>query len=67
MKNKLKRFLAIIGILLLAAMYLITLVLAVIQTEETRNLFYGFVLLDIAVPIILWILNFFLQHFGKDR
>ncbi len=64
MKNNLKRILAVIGIILLAAMYLITLLLAIFRTEETQNLFYGFVLLDIAVPIIIWILSFMVQHFS---
>ncbi|MCD7737874.1 MAG: hypothetical protein LUH58_02380 [Lachnospiraceae bacterium] len=67
MKKKLKRILALIGILLLVAMYLITLVLAVFHTEENQNIFYGFIMLDIAVPIMLWILNFFIQHFGGSK
>ncbi len=66
MKNNIKRILAIAGIILLVAMYLITLLLAIFHTEETQNLFYGFVLLDIAVPIIVWIFSFLIQHFG-DR
>ena len=64
MKNNLKRILAVTGIILLAAMYLITLILAIFHTEETQNLFYGFVLLDIAVPIIAWVLSFMIQRFG---
>ncbi|MCD8380976.1 MAG: hypothetical protein LUC95_11830 [Lachnospiraceae bacterium] len=64
MKNKWKRILAVTGVILLAAMYLITLILAIFHTEETQNLFYGFVLLDIAVPIIVWVLSFMVQHFG---
>ncbi|MCD8326570.1 MAG: hypothetical protein LUC90_07790 [Lachnospiraceae bacterium] len=64
MKSRLKRILALIGIILLIVMYLITLLLAFFHTEENQNIFYGFVMLDIAVPIMLWILNFFIQHFG---
>ncbi len=67
MKKKLKRILALIGILLLVAMYLITLALAVFHTEENQNIFYGFIMLDIAVPIMLWILNFFIQRFGGNK
>ncbi|MCD8068396.1 MAG: hypothetical protein LUE87_05830 [Lachnospiraceae bacterium] len=64
MKQKLKRVFAVIGVILLAAMYLMTLMLAVFHTEENQNIFYGFVMLDIAVPVMLWILCFFIRHFG---
>lgn len=67
MKKKCKRILAIVGIILLAAMYLITLFLAIFHTEETQNLFYGFVLLDLAVPILIWVLSFMVQHFGGGK
>lgn len=61
-----KRILAIIAIVLLVAMYLITLVLAFLSFPGSERLLQGFILLDIAAPIFLWILIYIYKRFG-DR
>ncbi len=61
----LKRILAILAIVALAAMYIITLVLAFCDFPGSKQLLGGFILLDIAVPIMLWILLYMHKHFGS--
>ncbi len=50
-----KRFAAIIGIILLLAMYVVTLVAAIIDFPQSNQLFRACIGLTIAVPILLWI------------
>ncbi len=62
---KLKRILAIIAILLLAGMYLATLIMAFVRFPGSERIFGGLVLLDIALPLFLWILIYVYKHFGN--
>lgn len=48
-----KRIFAIIGIILLAALYITTLILAIFSNENTISLFYASIIATVAVPIIL--------------
>ena len=49
-----KRLAAWIGIGLIAVMYLLTIVAAVLARPETMGLFMASIVLTIMVPIILW-------------
>lgn len=49
------RIAAWIGIILLAAMYLATLIVAIVDFPGADRLFRGLVVADIGVPILLWI------------
>lgn len=62
---KLKRILAIIAIVLLAGMYLATLILAFVRFPGSDRIFGGLVLLDVALPLFLWILIYVYKHFGN--
>ena len=48
-----KRIAALIAVILLAGMYLLTLVLAVLGNENTLNLFIASVACTVMVPIII--------------
>ncbi len=48
-----KRVLALAGVVLIVALYISTLVLAVIGSEKTMNLFLLSVLMTIMVPVII--------------
>ena len=50
---KVKRIMALIGVILIAGMYAATLVLALAGSEDTMNLFMLSVLLTIMVPLII--------------
>ena len=54
MKKNTRRILAIIGIALLLAMYLINLVLALIGSEEARNMLKVTMVMSIMIPILLY-------------
>ena len=62
-----KRLLAIIAIILLAGMYIATLVLAFCSFPGSEQLLKGFILLDVALPIFLWILLYIYKHFSDKR
>lgn len=50
-----KQIVAIVGIVLLALLYIVTLVLAIIGTEATSKWFVLSLMATIFVPIIIWI------------
>lgn len=52
--KQLKRILAIIGIVLLVAMYFITLLCAIFDTRNEMFMFKASVTCTILVPILLW-------------
>ncbi len=55
MKKNIKRILAILAILLLLALYVTTLVAALIGSDAAINLFRSCVYGTISIPILLWI------------
>lgn len=62
-----KRILAITAIILLTGMYIVTLVLAFCSFPGSKQLLKGFILLDVALPIFLWILFYVYKHFSDKR
>ncbi len=54
MKEKVKRILALCGALLLAALYLITLVLAFIDPTEAKNWLKAAVVCTVIIPVFLY-------------
>lgn len=54
MKN-MKRILAILGIFILAGLYLTSLVLALTSNEHTFDLFVASIAATVIIPILLWI------------
>lgn len=62
MKDKMKRIVALIGVILLAGSIITTLVLALMGYTFESKLFLGFIIADICLPILLWI---YIWLFGK--
>lgn len=62
-----KRIFAMIGVILLAAMYLTTLILAFCDFPGSDRLLTGFVLLDVAAPIFLWIMLYIYKRFSDKE
>ncbi len=62
-----KRSLAVLAIVALAALYITTFVLALCDFPGSDKLLAGFLMLDIAVPIMLWIILFLTKHFGAKE
>ena len=62
-----KRILAIFTIVALVALYVTTFILALCNFPGSDRLLAGFLMLDIAVPIMLWILLYLTKHFGNKE
>ena len=62
-----KRVAAVIGIVLLVALYVLTLVSALIGTEGANRLFKFSLGMTIAVPIFLWIFIWCIGKFQNKR
>ncbi|MCD7866192.1 MAG: hypothetical protein LUG54_09380 [Clostridiales bacterium] len=56
--KKLKRITALIGVIALFALYIYTLVLAIIGSEQTMNLFMTAVVATVVLPVLLWTYSF---------
>lgn len=67
MNNTVKRILAIISICLLLALYVTTLVAALIGSDASIDLFKACVYGTIAIPILLWIFISIFQHVKKSK
>lgn len=56
--KKIKRLLAVIGILLLASMYVLTLVLAILDDPNTMNAFRASIYCTVLIPVLIWAYTF---------
>lgn len=63
-KKKPKQIAALAGVVILVAMYVITLVLALSGFEGWEKMFSGCVVSTIAIPILLWV---FIWIYGKTK
>lgn len=63
---KLKRFFAITGIIVLAGMYLATLVFSLIQGEVAAALFRASLICTIVVPVFIYIYTMIFKNM-RDR
>lgn len=55
--DKLKRVLAMVGVILLVFMYLMTIITAATATDEAHNWFIGSIMMTVFVPVILYAIN----------
>ena len=62
MKNKMKRFGALVGVILLVGSIIATLVMAILGFTFESTIFMGLVVADICLPILLWV---YIWLFGK--
>ena len=62
-----KRIFAVIAIILLVGIYIATFVIALCDFPGSEQLLKGFVLLDIAAPIFLWILLYIYRRFSDKN
>lgn len=56
--KKTKQILAILGIILLASLYVATLVFAIIGSENAMNWFRASVYATVVVPVLIWAYGF---------
>ena len=70
MNKKVKQILAIIGIIIIAALYITTLLLAILGNEQTDKWFTVSIAATILVPLLMWIYSWLyklLKRDGKDN
>ena len=66
--DKLKRIGALIVVIILVALYLVTLVLAFMQSPEAKLLFQGCIITTIGLPVILYAMMLAWKFLsGKDK
>lgn len=63
---KLKRILAVIGVILLAGLYISTLVFAIIGTPFAISMLKASVFATIFIPILLYVFNMVVKHLKGD-
>lgn len=68
--KKLKQITALIGVIALVALYVSTLVLALIGSENSLNLLKAAVYATIVLPVLLWAYSFIYKllkkYYGSD-
>jgi len=64
--KKAKQILAVVGILLLVALYGSTLVFAIIDDPNTFTLLAASIAATIIIPVMLWVMGIFLRLAKKD-
>ena len=64
--KKLKQITALIGVIALAGLYVSTLVLALIGSEQCINLLKAAVYATIVLPVLLWAYSFIYRLIRKD-
>lgn len=62
-----KRVFAILAVIALLSLYVITFLLAFCNFPGSDRILGGFIMLDIAVPIVLWILLYVYKHFSSKK
>lgn len=65
--KKLKKLLAILGIILLAGLYLSTLIFALMDSEESIKLLQASIYLTITFPVILYAISLIYKLLHKDQ
>jgi len=56
--KKVRRIIALVGVIALVALYVSTLVLAIIGSEMTMNMFWAAVVSTIVLPVLIWAYQF---------
>ncbi|MBP5265511.1 MAG: hypothetical protein J6Z06_01665 [Lachnospiraceae bacterium] len=64
--KKAKQVLAIVGIILLVALYVSTLIFAIFDNPKTFTLLGASVAATIVIPVMLWVMGVFLRIAKKD-
>ena len=64
-KDRIKRILALVGVVILVLLYVLTLVTALLDVPNWRRFFLASIGLTIAIPILLWINIYLYDRWSK--
>ena len=56
--KKVKRILALAGVVLLIALYAGTMILGITGSEKTQDLLFAAIICTVVVPVLLWAYSF---------
>ncbi|MCD7981687.1 MAG: hypothetical protein LUF32_05170 [Clostridiales bacterium] len=56
--KKVKRIIALVGVIALLALYVYTLVLAIVGSEQTMNMLITAIVATVVLPTLLWTYSF---------
>lgn len=65
--KKLKRILAILGIIVLLSLYVISFVAAIMSTEQAHTFFVASIVVTVALPIVLYGYILIHKFFTRDK
>ncbi len=63
--QRLRQILAILGIILLVALYLLTIIAAIFDNTNTMSYLSASIATTILIPVTLWLLNLMIQNKKK--
>ena len=63
--QRLRQILAILGIILLVALYLLTIIAAIFDNTYTMSYLSASIAATILIPVTLWLLNLMIQNKKK--
>lgn len=66
MNKKIKQILAIIGLVIIAGLYITTLVLALTGSESTRSLFTASIICTVIIPVFIYVASWLYKLLKGD-
>ena len=66
MNTKVKRIMAVIGIIILVGLYITTLILAIFGNEHTNSWFMACIAATVIIPIMIWVYSWLYKLLKKD-
>ncbi len=64
--KKARRILAIIGVILLVALYAMTIIFAIIDNPNTFHLLGASIVASVVIPVIIWVVGIFVKLDKKE-
>ena len=65
--KKIRQILAIIGVVLLVALYALTIVFAIIDNPNTFHLLGASIAASVVIPVIIWVVGIFVKLDKHDE
>lgn len=65
-QKRFKQVLAIVGIVIIAGLYITTLILAITGSEKTNGLFMASIFCTVMIPLIMYILSWLYKRLKGD-
>lgn len=66
MNKRLKQIMAIIGLVIIAGLYIVTLILALTGSESTKQLFTASIICTVIIPVFIYVVSWIYKLIKKD-